>query len=244
MSSLKTQAQELLDRSRQLQCDEGYSSPMGFTSVDGPQTKKWLNDIKIFASKLPDNYPLKKEIESSYFHRTRASTFKNMVSYLESIITDDFDEVLQTSGDGISIKKYDLFISHASKDKSTFVDELYETFSKLGIRIFYDKEVISWGDNWKKVILEGTEQSEFAVIVISNNFFGREWTERELNEFLQRQNSSNQKIILPLLYGVTRDDLLEKYPTLSEIQYISSEDYSVDEICILFAKELIKRIRT
>lgn len=82
-----------------------------------------------------------------------------------------------------SNKQYDVFLSHANADKLSYVDELYTTLSKLKIEIFYDKEELSWGDNWKDRIIEGTEKSEFAIIVISKAFFGREWTERELNEF-------------------------------------------------------------
>ena len=95
-------------------------------------------------------------------------------------------------------KQYDVFISHANKDKNEYVDSLNAVVRKLGVNIFYDTDVLSWGDNWKQVILEGTKSSEFAIIVISNNFFGREWTERELNEFLQQQNENRQKKVLPL----------------------------------------------
>ena len=72
-------------------------------------------------------------------------------------------------------KKYDVFISHASKDKEEYVDLLTAKVKCLGIDVFYDTDVISWGDNWKQAILNGTDESEFAVIVISKNFFGREW---------------------------------------------------------------------
>lgn len=135
------------------------------------------------------------------------------------------------------------FISHANADKSDYVDELYLTLRKLGINIFYDSEVLSWGDNWKQVILNGTEKSEFAIIVISENFFGREWTERELDEFLKRQNVNGQKIVLPLLYNITFEQLKDKYPTLGEIQAIRTEGRSKEDIAILFAKELIKRYK-
>jgi len=96
-------------------------------------------------------------------------------------------------------KRYDVFISHASKDKLDYVDSLFISLRKLGINIFYDTEIISWGDDWKKVILDGVLQSEFAIIVISKNFFGREWTERELDELLKIQNENNQKVVLPLI---------------------------------------------
>lgn len=140
-------------------------------------------------------------------------------------------------------KQYDVFISHANKDKNEYVDSLNAVVRKLGVNIFYDTDVLSWGDNWKQVILEGTKSSEFAIIVISNNFFGREWTERELNEFLQQQNENRQKKVLPLLYGVSLDKLKEHYPELEEIQCIKAEDHDVEEIVILLAKELIKRYK-
>lgn len=142
-----------------------------------------------------------------------------------------------------SRKEFDVFISHANADKSDYVDELYLTLRKLGINIFYDSEVLSWGDNWKQVILNGTEKSEFAIIVISENFFGREWTERELDEFLKRQNVNGQKIVLPLLCNITFDQLRDKYPTLGEIQAICTDGRSKEDIAILFAKELIKRYK-
>lgn len=140
-------------------------------------------------------------------------------------------------------KQYDVFISHASSDKESYVDELAQVVKRLGINVFYDKDVLSWGDNWKKTILNGTADSEFAIIVISRNFFGREWTEKELNEFLNRQNEDGQKIILPLLHEISRMDLLDHYPALEEIQYISSRDYSKEGIAILLARELIKRYK-
>lgn len=143
----------------------------------------------------------------------------------------------------VSHKEYDVFISHANKDKLDYVDELVDGIKQLGIRIFYDKDEISWGDNWKGKILNGTKQSEFAIIVISENFFGREWTEKELTEFLNRQNESGQKIILPLLYNITFDDVTRKYPQLEDIQGLIAENYIVEEIVILLAKELIKRYK-
>lgn len=140
-------------------------------------------------------------------------------------------------------KQYDVFISHANADKSSYVDDLYMVLRKLGISIFYDSDALSWGDEWKKVILDGTNTSEFAIIVISENFFDREWTERELHEFLKRQNEDGQKIVLPLLHNITMNDLKAKYPELADIQTISSKNVTKEEVAILLAKELIKRYR-
>lgn len=166
------------------------------------------------------------------------------ISYFESKIEAQKKDEKETKNNMRTIaKEYDVFISHANKDKSDYVDALYLTLRKLGVNIFYDSDVLSWGDNWKQVILDGTEKSEFAIIVISENFFGREWTERELEEFLKRQNANGQKIVLPLLHNVTLDKLVEVYPYLGDIQMISTDKYSKEEITILFAKELIKRLK-
>lgn len=143
-----------------------------------------------------------------------------------------------------TLPEFDVFISHANKDKEDMIEELYQSLNKLGIKIFYDKESLEWGDNWKDRILNGTKKAEFAIIVISQNFFDREWTERELSEFLNRQNRNGQKLILPILHNITVSQLQEKYPSIADIQAIDSSKYSCDQIALLFARQLIKRLKS
>ncbi len=139
---------------------------------------------------------------------------------------------------------YDVFISHANKDKIRFVNDLYKSLSKLNINIFYDKDVFKWGDNWKSKIYEGLEKSEFAIIVISKNYFGREWTEKELKELLNRQNRTGQKIVLPILYKVSIDEFKNRYPDLAAIQVLEWSNFkNCDQISLLFAEQLIKRLK-
>ena len=78
---------------------------------------------------------------------------------------------------------------------------------------------------------------------ISSNFFDREWTEKELNEFLNRQNRNGQKIILPILHNTTIEQLQAKYPAVADIQLLNSKDDSCDEIALKFAAQLIKRLK-
>lgn len=141
------------------------------------------------------------------------------------------------------MKEYDVFISHANKDKNDFVEELNRSLEKLGVNIFYDKESLEWGDNWKNKILNGTQNSEFAIIVISENFFDREWTERELSEFLNRQNKNGQKLILPIIHNITAEELKNKYSSVADIQAIDSKQFTCDEIALMFAKQFIKRLK-
>ena len=157
-----------------------------------------------------------------------------------------FDEKSDAIPEKVEIKPrkmYDVFLSHASKDKISYVEELKQTLDLLGIDVFYDKDTIEWGDKWKEKIYEGLEKSEFAIIVISEHFFGREWTEEELKSLLERQNAEGQKLILPIVHNITTDQLKEKYPAVADIQAIESRDNSYEKIALLFAKQLIKRYK-
>lgn len=174
----------------------------------------------------------------SLIHNLRALHGK-MISYQATHYTDTEAKF----NGGKSLLKYDVFISHANVDKIEYVEQLKQSLDKLKINIFYDKDTLEWGDKWKDKILEGVNQAEFAIIVISENFFGREWTEKELNEFLNRQNKNGQKTILPIIHNISAEQLKVKYPDISEIQALDSSEYSTDEIALKFAEQLIKRLK-
>ena len=135
--------------------------------------------------------------------------------------------------------KYDIFLSHANKDKLAFVDKLKKSFDKLGITIFYDKDSIEWGDKWKDRIKSGLSECRYGVIVISENFFGREWTEKELKTLLSRENKEGQKTILPILYNTTTAELYKRYTELSDIQFLDASKYDVKDITIQLARILL-----
>lgn len=210
------------------------------------EKEEWLNDAQIYIENNLKNNPLYQRMKDILFHRT-STAFKDLLLCLKSINKEQQGDVVQKPNLKLKEDKlmleYDVFISHANKDKEDFVSELNDSLKKLGILIFYDTETLEWGDNWKQKILEGTKKAEFAIIVISKNFFDREWTEKELNEFLNRQNENGQKTILPILHGINIKDLQEKYPDVADIQAINSSEYSPDAIALLFAKQLIKRLK-
>lgn len=208
----------------------------------------WLNDFEIFYNKYLKEHSLAPRIKNILFHR-QLSAYDEAVSCLRSISKDEEFVILMRGEQEVTPdkrstdSKYDVFISHANKDKLNFIDDLYNSLDNLGINIFYDKKSLEWGDKWKDRILDGVKQSEFAIIVISENFFGREWTEKELDEFLNRQNQNGQKIILPVVHNITMEQLKDKYPSIAEIQAINSKDYTYDQIALLFAAQLIKRLK-
>ena len=238
---------DLLERAQNI-------SPPTQVSYDGESIAEhnmpanvWMDDVRIFRAKYLSEHPLYSSMESLLFHRS----FSRLVASLTSISKDrgfidkmnGVEKVEVPKYQAKTLPEYDVFISLANQDKEELIEELYQSLQKLGISIFYDKESLEWGDNWKERILNGTKKAEFAIIVISENFFDREWTERELSEFLNRQNRNGQKLILPIVHNITMQQLQEKYPNVADIQAIDSSKYNCDQIALLFAKQLIKRLK-
>lgn len=226
---------------------------------DVPGFQEWLQQLEFYLQNIIDkkyNVYIQETINcgkhwNGSSDRIKFNEFTGRLRSIERNIDMYYEEedvsrsapANTTKEHAVNRKKYDVFISHANSDKLDYVEDLYQTIAKLGINVFYDKETFEWGDNWKQKIYDGVDTSEFAIIVISNNYFGREWTEKELKSFLNRQNASGEKIILPLLHGITISDLCAHYPELGDIQAISDDKYDIKDVAILFARQLLKRYR-
>jgi hypothetical protein len=249
--TFEEQLDSLLERSQNIKAPIN-AAPLG-TNIAGynKSSEIWMNDVQIFYENYLKKHALGNRIKTLLFHRG-LHAYDELIACLISIQNDrNFVEKMNGAVkvevapyQARQIPEYDVFISHANKDKEDLIEDLYHSLKLLGVNIFYDKENLEWGDNWKNRILNGTKNAEFAIIVISSNFFDREWTERELNEFLNRQNRNGQKLILPILHNITAEQLKEKYPSVADIQAISSSKYSSDQIALMFAKQLIKRLKT
>ena len=140
--------------------------------------------------------------------------------------------------------EYDVFVSHANDNKQSFVDSLSAGLNRLGIKVWYDSSILDWGDDWKAKIKEGLKKSRFGIVVLSPQFIGREWTTKELVELLNRQNERHEKVVLPLLYNLTVDDMKAKYPDLAPIQARPiREDEDAKDVVIDFARVLIHALK-
>ncbi|MCM1008933.1 MAG: toll/interleukin-1 receptor domain-containing protein [Ruminococcus flavefaciens] len=246
MSKFEKSLYELLERANFLSAPNRMKTDSN-GKAQNLQANIWMDDVQTFYSAYLKTHPLSSRIDTLLFQRK----FDELVAALTSISKDTafidkingVDKVEVPKYQAKTLPEYDVFISHANKDKKELIEELYHSLDMLGIKIFYDKESLEWGDNWKERILNGVKKAEFAIIVISENFFDREWTEKELSEFLNRQNRNGQKLILPIVHNISMKQLQDKYPTVANIQALDSKKYTCDQIALLFAKQLIKRLK-
>lgn len=110
---------------------------------------------------------------------------------------------------------WDVFVSHASEDKEVFVRPLVEFLTKLGLKAWYDEFALSVGDSLSRSIDTGLAQSRYGIVVLSPDFFRKDWPEYELRGLVAKE-LGRDKVILPLWWNVTREDILKYSPPLAD----------------------------
>ena len=110
--------------------------------------------------------------------------------------------------------RYDVFISHASEDKESFVRGLAAELTRLGLRVWFDEWTLRLGDSLRRKVDEGLRASSYGVVVLSPSFFTKNWPQAELDALFAIE-MSGKKAILPVRHGLTHQQLLAHSPTLA-----------------------------
>lgn len=139
------------------------------------------------------------------------------------------------------MKKWKAFISHASEDKDSFVRNLYQRLTSFGLQIWYDKFTLEVGDSLSKSIDKGLIESEYGILVLSEAFLSKDWTDYEYRSLLSREIGV-KKIILPIWYKISRKDILNYSPFLADKFAISATDETIDEVALKLIKVLAPNI--
>jgi hypothetical protein len=111
--------------------------------------------------------------------------------------------------------KWNAFICHASEDKATVVEPLVKRLTDCALKIWYDQYVLRIGDSLRRKIDEGLTQSRFGIVILSPDFFKKEWPQWELDGLVQRE-VAGQKVILPVWHNVNREVVARYSPSLTD----------------------------
>lgn len=137
-------------------------------------------------------------------------------------------------------KQYDVFISHASEDKNDFVEPLTKALHSVGITTWYDVNQIGWGQSIRQSIDKGLINSRFCIIVLSQSFLDKYWTNYELNGIFQKDTITEGSVILPIWHNVTRDEIQNRNLTLTDMLAMNTAIHSTEDI----VEELKKLVKT
>src|SRR5690606_22849016 len=140
-------------------------------------------------------------------------------------------QVLQGQGTGFSDHQqaHDFFISHASEDKDGFVRELAEALRRKGANVWYDEFTLKVGDSLRRNIDRGLASSRFGVVVLSEQFFRKEWPNKELDGLVALE-VQGQTRILPIWHKVSKDEVTRYSPPLADKVAFNTSLMSAEEI--------------
>ncbi|MDQ5771023.1 TIR domain-containing protein [Thiothrix subterranea] len=116
---------------------------------------------------------------------------------------------------------WDFFISHASEDKS-LAREIAFSLAKRGKRVWFDEFTLCVGDSLRRSIDYGLIHSNFGIVILSPNFFAKEWPNKELDALIARDNG-NKKVIIPIWHMIKQQDILRFSPILADKLAINSQ---------------------
>jgi hypothetical protein len=133
---------------------------------------------------------------------------------------------------------WDAFVSHAGEDKTEFVEPLVKELENCGLSVWYDDFELSVGDSIPNEIQRGLHNSDYGIVILSEAFFEKSWTQEELDSLIQRDVTEKDKIILPVCYDITPKDVQSHHKLLGKRYLISGDSMSAPEV----AQELYQEI--
>ena len=135
-------------------------------------------------------------------------------------------------------KKYDIFISHASEDKE-IVKPLVNILKEKGITVWYDEFELKIGDSLRKKIDYGVSNSRFGVVVISESFIKKGWTNYELDGLVTK-SILGQQVILPIWHNISEKEVVDFSPSLANKVARDTSKTSIDEIANEIAELILE----
>lgn len=135
-------------------------------------------------------------------------------------------------------RTWDVFMSHASEDKSSCARPLFDALVDHGVSVWLDESELRIGNSLRRRIDEGIRSSRFGVVILSPAFFSKGWTNHELDGLVTR-NVAGEQSLLPIWHNVTAEDVRAYSPSLADKLAVSTADTSIEEIAAQIA-ELVR----
>jgi TIR domain. len=110
----------------------------------------------------------------------------------------------------------DVFVSYASEDRETVARPLAEALQASGYRVWFDDFVLEVGDSLRREIDRGLSQCRYGVVILSPNFFAKQWPQKELDGLSARESAGQRKLILPVWHQLSDEDLRQYSPMLAD----------------------------
>jgi len=149
----------------------------------------------------------------NYIHQA----FEPVLSMPDTLSLDEFEreQPLETPISSEEGGKWDLFICHATEDKEEIVRPLVNALISEGFHVWYDEFALTIGDSLRRSIDKGLARSEYGLVILSPNFFAKNWPQTELDGLVARERD-RKKVILPVWHKVDEKYVKTFSPILAD----------------------------
>lgn len=138
---------------------------------------------------------------------------------------------------GATVYPYDVFISHAVEDKIPIANDLYRKLGEAGLSIWYSGADLNAGDFLSETIDDAMLKSRYGIVIFSQSYISKNWTLREYY-FMRAREANGDKVILPVLYNITPEELVLKDIGMGNTFGVKAEK-GIDHV----TEKLLKTIR-
>ena len=139
------------------------------------------------------------------------------------------------------------FISHDSRDKDQIARPIAFGLSSRLCTVWYDEYSLKIGDGLRESIEKGIKEAKKCVVILTPNFLNNPgWGKKEFNSIFTREMVMEERIVLPIWFGVTKEQIYEYSPSLADtvaLIWPSSDDCSEDEYKQL-KEQLLSKLHT
>ena len=132
---------------------------------------------------------------------------------------------------------WDFFISHATEDKVDVARPMAEMLRANGFKVWYDEYTLTIGDNLRRSIEHGLAESQFGIVVLSQSFFAKKWTQLELDGLFALERPG-EKRILPVWHNVTAADV-ERFSSLMAMRLGVPTSIGIEQV----VKKIVEAVR-
>ncbi|XP_031122501.1 uncharacterized protein LOC116025419 [Ipomoea triloba] len=139
---------------------------------------------------------------------------------------------------------YDVFLSFRGPDtRHTFIDFLYESLKRRGIRTFKDDDEMEKGDCISPSLLKGIQESQFFIPVFSKGYASSKWCLDELAITMECPDEKfKNQIVVPIFYHVEPSDVRKQEGRFGDsFKGLLEKNGKDDEVKVRKWKEALKK---